>query len=213
MAKGLSEVLKQSLQPSNLENKLMAQAYDGAAIMSGNQSDGMLVTVYLSTALVIQQRTKCRLKKKERCWVKECLNKKKLMYRESWKMLTECTLGDRQIIGQAVATVSCPALLAGNANKFSLRERVYTNIKGRRSCAKTRCKFRMKFPNRPVPSAETIKRLPTRFKETGSMNNRKSNRKHSVLAEEKLDEKKSRLSMMWNFRVLFIRLSEDVNYV
>lgn len=38
MAKGLSEVLKQSLQPSNLENKLMAQAYDGAAIMSGNQS-------------------------------------------------------------------------------------------------------------------------------------------------------------------------------
>ena len=81
-------------------------------------------------------------------------------------------------------------------NKFSLRERVYmfnTYIKVRKSCSKTRRKFRIKFPNIPVPSAETIRRLAKRFKETGSMNNRKSNRKRSVLTEEKLDQIGERL--------------------
>ena len=44
-------------------------------------------------------------------------------------------------------------------NKFSLNERVYiykTYLKSRKSCAKTRRKFRNKFPNRPVPTANTI---------------------------------------------------------
>ncbi|KAJ4447010.1 hypothetical protein ANN_08998 [Periplaneta americana] len=82
------------------------------------------------------------------------------------------------------------------SNKFSLRERVYmynTYIKCRRSCAKTRKKFRMKFPNSPVPSAKTIRRLANKCKETGSVNNRKINRKRSVLTEEKLDEIGERL--------------------
>jgi hypothetical protein len=36
-ATGLSEVLKKTLQPFNVEKKLIAQTYDGAAVMSGNQ--------------------------------------------------------------------------------------------------------------------------------------------------------------------------------
>ena len=82
------------------------------------------------------------------------------------------------------------------SNKFSLCERVYvhnTYIKIRTSCAKTSRKFRIKFPNRPVPSAGTIRGLAKRFKETGSVNNLKSNRKRSVLTEEKLDEIGERL--------------------
>ncbi|KAJ4435809.1 hypothetical protein ANN_18428 [Periplaneta americana] len=69
-------------------------------------------------------------------------------------------------------------------NSHCTCERVYmynTYIKGRRSCAKTRRKFRIKFPNRTVPSAKTIRRLAKRLKETGSVKNRKSSRKRSVL--------------------------------
>lgn len=35
-ARGLSEVLKKSLEPFNVKEKLIAQAYDGALVMSGN---------------------------------------------------------------------------------------------------------------------------------------------------------------------------------
>ena len=60
-------------------------------------------------------------------------------------------------------------------------------MKGRKSSAKTRCKIRIKFPNKPVFSAKTVRRLSKTFKETGSVNNQKSNKKYSVLIEEKLD--------------------------
>ena len=59
-------------------------------------------------------------------------------------------------------------------NKYSMRERVYlynAYIKSRKSCAKTRRKFRLKFPNRPVPSAPAIRNLAKKFKETDSVNN------------------------------------------
>ena len=35
-ANGLSDVLKKKLQPFNIERKLISQAYDGAAVMSGS---------------------------------------------------------------------------------------------------------------------------------------------------------------------------------
>ena len=83
-------------------------------------------------------------------------------------------------------------------SKFSLCERFYMYnmyIKGRKLCAKARLKFQIKFPNRPVPSPETIRRLAKRFKGTGSVNNRKSNRKWSVPTEEKLDQTGERLEL------------------
>ncbi|PSN31302.1 hypothetical protein C0J52_14628 [Blattella germanica] len=77
-----------------------------------------------------------------------------------------------------------------------MRERVYlynAYIKSRKSCAKTRSKFRLKFPNRPVPSATAIRNLAKKFKEMGSVNNRKINGKYTVLTEEKLDDIAARL--------------------
>ena len=80
--------------------------------------------------------------------------------------------------------------------EFSLCERVHihnTYMKSRKSCSETRRKFRVKFPGRHVHNPSTIGRQAKRFKETGSVNNRKVNRRHHVLAEETLDEIGERL--------------------
>ena len=80
--------------------------------------------------------------------------------------------------------------------EFSLCERVYirnTYMKSRKSCSETRCKFRVKFPGRPVPNPSTIRRQAKSLKETGSEKNRKVNRRHHVLKEETLDEISERL--------------------
>ena len=74
--------------------------------------------------------------------------------------------------------------------EFSLCERVYihnTYMKSRKSCSEIRRKFRVKFPGRPVPNLSTIRREAKRFKETGSVKNRKVNHRHHVLTEEILD--------------------------
>ena len=80
--------------------------------------------------------------------------------------------------------------------EFSLRERVYihnTYMKSRMSCSETRRKFRIKFPGRPVPNPNTIRRQAKRFKETGSVKNRNVNRRRHVLKEETLDDIGERL--------------------
>ena len=80
--------------------------------------------------------------------------------------------------------------------EFSLRERVYihnTYMKSRKSCSETRCKFRVKFPGGPVPNPSTIRREAKIFKETGSVNNRKVNRRRHVFTEETLDKTGERL--------------------
>ena len=66
-------------------------------------------------------------------------------------------------------------------------------MKSRKSCSETRRKFRVKFPGRPVPDASTIWRQAKRFRETGSVKNRKVNRRRHVLTEETLDEIGDRL--------------------
>ena len=79
--------------------------------------------------------------------------------------------------------------------EFSLREHVYihnTYMKSRKSCSETR-KFRVMFPGRPVPNPSTIWRQAKIFKETGSVKNRKVNRRRHVLKEETLDEIGERL--------------------
>ena len=80
--------------------------------------------------------------------------------------------------------------------EVSLCERVYihnTYIKSRKSCSETRRKFQAKFPGRPVPNHSTIRRQAKRFKETGSVKNRKVNRRRQVHTEETLDEIGERL--------------------
>ena len=80
--------------------------------------------------------------------------------------------------------------------EFSLCKRVYiqnTYMKSRKSCSETRCKFRVKFPGGPLPKPSTIRRQANRFKETGSVKNRKVNRRRHVLTEETLDEIGERL--------------------
>ena len=80
--------------------------------------------------------------------------------------------------------------------EFSLHECVYIHnmyMKSRKSCSETRCKFQIKFPGRPVPNPSTIRRQAKRFKETGSVKNRKVNRRRHVLKEETLDDIGERL--------------------
>ena len=81
--------------------------------------------------------------------------------------------------------------------EFSLCERVYIHntyyMKSTMSCSETRRKFRVKFPWGPVPNPSTIRRQAKRFKETGSVRNRKVNRRRHVLTEETLDETGERL--------------------
>ena len=82
-------------------------------------------------------------------------------------------------------------IIAMPRQEFSLCERVNihkTYMKSRKSCSETRRKFRVKFPGRPVPNPSTIRRQAKRFKETGSIKNRKVNRRRHVLTEETLDE-------------------------
>ena len=71
-----------------------------------------------------------------------------------------------------------------------MRERVYihnTYMKSRQSCSEARRKFRVKFPGH-VPSPSTIRRQAKRFKETGSVKNRKVKCQRHVLTEETLDD-------------------------
>ena len=80
--------------------------------------------------------------------------------------------------------------------ELSLCEHVYIHnmyMKSRKSCSETQCKFRIKFPGRPVPNPSTIRRQAKRFKETGSVKNRKVNCRRHVLTDETLDEIGERL--------------------
>ena len=65
--------------------------------------------------------------------------------------------------------------------EFSLRGRVYIHS------------TYMKSTGRLVPNPNTIRRQAKRFKETGSVKNRKVNLQHHVLTEETLDEIGERL--------------------
>ena len=81
--------------------------------------------------------------------------------------------------------------------EFSLCERVYIHntyyMKIRILCSETRRKFQVKFPGGPVPNPNTIRRQAKRFKQTGSVKNRKVNCRCHVLREETLDEIGERL--------------------
>ena len=66
-------------------------------------------------------------------------------------------------------------------------------MKSRKPYSETRREFRAKCPGGPLPNPSTIRRQAKRFKETGSVKNRKVNRRHHGLKEETLDEIGERL--------------------
>ena len=76
--------------------------------------------------------------------------------------------------------------------EFSLCVRMYIHntyyMKCTMSCSETRLKYRVKFPGRPVSNPSIVRRKAKRFKETGSVKNKKVNRRRHVLTEETLDE-------------------------
>ena len=94
-----------------------------------------------------------------------------------------------------VSAVSIVIVITGICDmpiqEFSLCKRVYIHntyyMKSRKLCSETRRKFRVKFPG-PVPNPSTIRTQAKRLKETGSVKNRKVNRRRHVLTEETLDE-------------------------
>ena len=98
--------------------------------------------------------------------------------------------------------------------EFSLCKRVYiqnTYMKSRKSCSKTQCKFQIKFPGGPVPNPSTIRRQAKRFKETGSVKDRKVNCRRHVLTKETLDETGERLEH--TPKKSLKRLSQETEYL
>ena len=80
--------------------------------------------------------------------------------------------------------------------ELSLCDRVCihnTYMKSRKSCSETGSKFLVKFPGRPAHNSSTIRRQAKRFKETGSVKNRKVNRRRHVHTGETLNEIGERL--------------------
>jgi hypothetical protein len=61
------------------------------------------------------------------------------------------------------------------------------------SAGKCRRKFQCQFPGEPVPSKQSIHNLVNKLKTTGSLLDKKPDRKRTVLREEKLDNIGARL--------------------
>ena len=79
---------------------------------------------------------------------------------------------------------------------FSKDERVFIieSYFAYKSYKRVKDKFRLKFPNSAVPNNTTITRLINKFRETGSVQDRKSTGRPSVLTEQVLDNVKQRLT-------------------
>ena len=87
-------------------------------------------------------------------------------------------------VGAVSVVIVITAICDMPRQEFSLCELLYihnTYMKSRTLCCQTRRKFRVKFPGRPVSNPSTIKTHAKRFKETGSVKNRKVNRRRHVL--------------------------------
>lgn len=79
---------------------------------------------------------------------------------------------------------------------FSKDERVFIieSYFAYKSYERVKDEFRLKFPNSAVPNNTTITRLINKFRETGSVQDRKSTGRPSVLTEQVLDNVKQRLT-------------------
>ena len=65
---------------------------------------------------------------------------------------------------------------------------MYDSYMRTESCREVKRLFRDKFPDIHAPHRDTVRKLVNRFRETGSVLDRKPQRTRHVLTEEKLDE-------------------------
>ena len=80
-------------------------------------------------------------------------------------------------------------------NKYTLEQRVFifeTFIKTK-STSTVRKRFMRKFSGQPIPCRDTVRKLVMKFRNSGSLLDKKPKRKRRVLTEEKLDEICARL--------------------
>ena len=75
-------------------------------------------------------------------------------------------------------------------SEFTLAHRIfmYDSYVQTESCREVTRLFRDRFHDIRVPHRDTVRKLVNRFRETGSVLDRKAQRTHHVLTEEKLDE-------------------------
>jgi hypothetical protein len=82
--------------------------------------------------------------------------------------------------------------------RYSIEQRVFltgTYFAKKKSVKKCIWKFRLKFPEAPVPSQPYVNQLIRRRHITGSVLDKKKERKRSVLTEEKLTDIQARLQL------------------
>jgi hypothetical protein len=80
--------------------------------------------------------------------------------------------------------------------RYSIEQRVFlieTYFARKKSVKKCIRKFRLKFPEVPVPSQPYVNQLIHKWHITGSMLDKKKERKRSALTEEKLTDIQARL--------------------
>jgi len=79
--------------------------------------------------------------------------------------------------------------------RYTIEQRVYLVLLYFKyeSAGKCRRKFRCQFPGEPVPSRQSIHNLVNKLKRTGSLLDKKPDRKRTVLTEDKLDKIEARL--------------------
>jgi hypothetical protein len=82
--------------------------------------------------------------------------------------------------------------------RYSIEQRVFlieTYFAKKKSVKKCIWKFHLKFPEAPVPSQPYVNQLIRKWHSTGSMLDKKKERKRSVLTEEKLTDIQARLQL------------------
>jgi hypothetical protein len=82
--------------------------------------------------------------------------------------------------------------------RYSIEQRVFlieTYFAKKKSVKKCIRKFRLKFPEAPVPSQPYVNQLISKWHITGSVLDKKKERKRSVLTEEKLTDIQTRLQL------------------
>jgi hypothetical protein len=87
-----------------------------------------------------------------------------------------------------------------------LIETFFAKKKSAKKCIR---EFRLKFPEAPVPSQPYVNQLIRKWHSTGSVQDKKKERKRSVLTEEKLTDIQARLQL--SPRKSLRRLAQDAD--
>jgi hypothetical protein len=99
--------------------------------------------------------------------------------------------------------------------RYSIEQRMFlieTYFAKKKSVKKCMRKFRLKFPEAPVPSQPYVDQLIRKWHITGSMLDKKKECKRSVLTEEKLTDIQARLQLSPGKSLRRIAQEADVAY-